>query len=199
MQEDHSCVIMRRWLDRTRIVLALLAPLSSFALALPTTAQTEREKAALDTLFEQLRSAPDPQTAQLITNQIWIYWTTPADPVLAARMRDVLALRMNADFPAVIALLDEIIAEHPTYAEAWNQRATIYFLLRDFEQSMADIEKVLELEPRHFGALAGRAVMYKEQGRDDLALKDIIAALAIHPFLAERAMFPELLEDAIDI
>ena len=56
---------------------------------------------------------------------------------------------------------------------------------------MADIDKVLEFEPRHFGALVGRAVMYKNQGKDDLALKDMLAALAIHPFLAERAMFPE--------
>lgn len=190
---------MRRWLDRFRIVLALLGPLSGLAATLPATAQTEREKAALDALFAQLRSAPDAEAAQFVTDQIWIYWTTPADPMLAARMQDVLALRMKADFPAVIALLDQIIVEHPDYAEAWNQRATVYFLLRNFEQSMADIERVLELEPRHFGALAGRAVMYKQQGRDDLALKDIIAALAIHPFLAERALFPELLEDAIDI
>jgi tetratricopeptide (TPR) repeat protein len=190
---------MRRWLDRSRIVLALLGPLSAIALIPPAAAQTERERAALDALFAQLRAAPDPAAAQRITDQIWIYWTTPVDPVLAARMQDVLALRMSADFPGVIALLDGIVAEYPDYAEAWNQRATVYFLLRNFEQSMADIEKVLQLEPRHFGALAGRAVMYKEQGRDDLALKDIIAALAIHPFLVERAMFPELLEDAIKI
>ena len=158
-------------------------------------AQTERESAVLDALFDQLRSAPDDATAQAITNQIWIYWTTPADPVLAARMKDVLELRQRADFPGVIALLDDIVTDYPTYAEAWNQRATVYYLLRNFDQSMSDIEKVLELEPRHFGALVGRAVMYKEQGKDALALKDMAAALAIHPFLVERAMFPELLED----
>lgn len=190
---------MRRWLDHISVVLALLGPLSSFAMTFPTAAQTEREQAALDALFDELRTAPDAQTAQGITDQIWIYWTTPADPVLAARMQDVLALRINADFPAVIALLDDIVAEYPGYAEAWNQRATIYYLLHNFEQSMADIDKVLELEPRHFGALVGRAVMYKEQGKNDLALKDMLAAMAIHPFLAERAMFPELLEDAIQI
>nr|WP_295887726.1 tetratricopeptide repeat protein [uncultured Devosia sp.] len=190
---------MRRWLDHISVVLALLVPPCAIAMTLPASAQTERERAALDTLFAQLRAAPDPQTAQGITDQIWIYWTTPADPILAARMQDVLALRINADFPAVIALLDDIVADHPDYAEAWNQRATIYYLLHNYEQSMADIEKVLELEPRHFGALAGRAVMYKEQGKDDLALKDILAAIAIHPFLTERAMFPELLEDAIKI
>jgi tetratricopeptide (TPR) repeat protein len=190
---------MRRWLVPFRFLLALLGPCLVCTLALPAAAQTERERAALDTLFEQLRAAPDPAAASIITDQIWIYWTTPADPMLAARMSDVLALRRQADFPAVIALLDDIIADHPDYAEAWNQRATVYYLLRNFEQSIADIEKVLQLEPRHFGALAGRAVIYKELGRDDLALKDIIAALAIHPFLAERAMFPELLEDAIAI
>jgi tetratricopeptide (TPR) repeat protein len=190
---------MRRWLDHISVIVALLGPLSTFAMIMPATAQTEREQAALDGLFAQLRAAPDPAAAQSITDQIWIYWTTPADPVLAARMQDVLALRMQADFPAVIALLDDIVAEYPDYAEAWNQRATIYYLLRDFEQSMADIDHVLELEPRHFGALAGRAVMHKEQGKDDLALKDILAAIAIHPFLTERAMFPELLHDALKI
>ena len=186
---------MRRWPARFRIVIALLGPAAACALAAPAIAQTERESAALDALFSQLRSAPDDTTAQAITNQIWIYWTTPADPVLAARMRDVLELRQRADFPAVIALLDEIVAEYPDYAEAWNQRATVHYLLRNYEQSMADIDKVLEFEPRHFGALVGRAVMQENLGNHALALRDMAAALAIHPFLVERAMFPELLDD----
>jgi tetratricopeptide (TPR) repeat protein len=186
---------MRRWLSRFRFAFALLGPLLVVAPTLPAMAQAEASDAVLDALLDQLRSAPDEATARAITNQIWVYWTTPADPVLAARMRDVLELRQRADFPAVIALLDDIVATYPDYAEAWNQRATVYYLLRNFEQSMADIEKVLEFEPRHFGALVGRAVMYKEQGQDALALKDMATALAIHPFLAERAMFPELLDD----
>ena len=188
---------MRRWLVQSRLIAAaLLGQALVFSVMVPPAmAQTERESAVLDALFDQLRSAPDDATAQAITNQIWIYWTTPADPVLAARMKDVLELRQRADFPGVIALLDDIVTDYPTYAEAWNQRATVYYLLRNFDQSMSDIEKVLELEPRHFGALVGRAVMYREQGKDALALKDMAAALAIHPFLVERAMFPELLED----
>jgi tetratricopeptide (TPR) repeat protein len=185
---------MRCWIVRNQFVLAaLLGPVIILTPAIaPATAQSERETAALDALFDQLRSAPDASTAQIITNEIWIYWTTPSDPVLAARMQDVLDLRRSADFPAVIALLDDIVADYPTYAEGWNQRATIYYMLRNYEQSLADIDKVLEFEPRHFGALVGRAVIYKNQGKDDLALADMIAALAIHPFLAERALFPEL-------
>lgn len=192
---------MRRWIARHRFVLlALWGPALAFAAATPPAfAQTEREAAALDALFAQLKAAPDEMAARAITDQIWLYWTTPADPALAARMREVLRLRQRADFPAVIAALDDIIAEYPTYAEAWNQRATIYYLLSNYDRSLADIEKVLEFEPRHFGALVGRAVIYKTQGKQALAVKDMAAALAIHPFLTERAMFPELLEDVTHI
>ena len=191
---------MRRWIARHRFVLfALLGPVLVFAAATPSTlAQSEREAAALDALFAELKAAPDEAAARTITDQIWIYWTTPADPVLATRMREVLILRRRADFPAVIAALDAIIADYPTYAEGWNQRATIYYLIGNYERSLADIEKVLEFEPRHFGALVGRAVIYKTQGKQALALKDMMAALAIHPFLAERALFPEL-DDLIRI
>lgn len=188
---------MRRWIARHRLVLtALVGPAIAFsAMTAAPVAQTERESAALDSLFAELKSAPDQEAARVITNQIWVYWTTPADPVLAARMRDVLLLRQQADFPAVIAALDDITAEYPSYAEGWNQRATIYYLLGNYERSLADIEKVLEFEPRHFGALVGRAVIHENQGEHALALRDMAAALAIHPFLAERALFPELLED----
>jgi tetratricopeptide (TPR) repeat protein len=185
---------MRRWLERHRFVLtALLVPGLAFAALIPAPmAQTERESAALDALFARLKSAPDETAARVITDQIWLYWTTPADAKLASRMRDVLVLRQQADFPAVIAELDDIIAEYPTYSEAWNQRATVYYLLGNYDNSLADIEKVLEFEPRHFGAMVGRAVIYENQGKHDLALRDMTAALAIHPFLAERALFPEL-------
>ena len=191
---------MRRWIARCRFVLlALSGPVLVFAAATPPThGQNEREAAARDKQLAQLNAPPDEAAARAITDQIWIYWTTPADPALATRMRDVLVLRQRADFPAVIAALDDIIADYPSYAEGWNQRATIYYLLGNYERSLADIEKVLEFEPRHFGALVGRAVIYKTQGKQALAVKDMAAALAIHPFLAERALFPEL-DDLIHV
>lgn len=188
---------MRRWMISHRFVLALLGPALVVTVP-PALAQTERETAALDALFAQLAAAPDAATARQLSNQIWLYWTTPSDPDLAARMQDVLMLRRQADFPAAIALLDEIVRDHPDYAEGWNQRATVYYLLRNYEQSLADIARVLALEPRHFGALVGRAAIYVNQGRRDLALEDMATALAIHPFLVERALFPEL-EDLIRI
>ena len=187
---------MRRWIISHRFVLtALLGPSLAFATLIPAPmAQTEPESAALDALFAALKSAPDETAARAITDQIWLHWTTPSDPALAARMRDVLVLRQAADFPAVIAALDDIITDHPTYAEGWNQRATVYYLLGNYERSLADIDKVLQFEPRHFGALVGRAMIYESQGDHDMALRDMTAALAIHPFLAERALFPDLVD-----
>jgi tetratricopeptide (TPR) repeat protein len=186
--------IMRRWIARYRIVLAaLLGPALAFAVFIPpATAQSESDASTLDQLFAQLRAAPNDAAAQTITNQIWVHWTTPSDPELAARMQEVLRLRRQSDLAGVIALLDRLVVEHPDYAEVWNQRATVHYQLRNYEQSLADIAKVLEFEPRHFGALVGRAVIYKNQGKNELALQDMIAALAIHPFLVERALFPEL-------
>jgi tetratricopeptide (TPR) repeat protein len=65
-------------------------------------------------------------------------------------------------------------------------------MLDNFDASLADIDKVLALEPRHFGALSGRISIYLRQGKRPQALRDMIAALAIDPYLSQKALFPEL-------
>ena len=184
---------------RYRLIFALLFAISGSAALLPVAqAQSQYASPRLDEAFATLKTAQTEQAAQAAADAIWILWLNPPDPELARRMGDVIALRQTGDFPAILALLDQLVVDYPDYAEAWNQRATVYFLLGNYERSLADIAKVLEFEPRHFGALAGRAVIYKTQGKQDLALQDMIAALAIHPFLVERALFPEL-QDMIAI
>jgi tetratricopeptide (TPR) repeat protein len=103
------------------------------------------------------------------------------------------------NLPMALGVLSGIVRDYPTYAEGWNQRATVYYLLRDYEDSLADIEKTLQYEPRHFGALSGRALIYLAQDKRGLAIRDISAALAVHPFLSEKALFPELLDDITHI
>ena len=180
-----------------RLLLAPLLVASPLYVTLPATAAealkaNTPDQTALDQLFDQLRAAPDAESARRIDQQIWTLWTTPSDPVLAARMRDVMSARRMGDPVGAIKLLDQLIADYPTYAEAWNQRATLYYAIGDFFHSIADCGVVLQLEPRHFGALSGRSMMYLAQGKRALALKDMAAALAIHPFLEERRLFPEL-------
>ena len=178
-----------------RLGRAFLALVLAFFLTVPTLADQAADNAALDKLFAQLHDAPDAATANALSNQIWALWTTPSDPDLAARMRDVMEARVMRDIQTTIKLLDALIADYPAYAEGWNQRATMYYMIGDFEASIADCAKVLELEPRHYGALSGRALMYLQQGKRSLALKDMKAALELHPFLSEKQLFPELQQD----
>jgi tetratricopeptide (TPR) repeat protein len=178
--------------------LALLLPALAL-LAGPAPADEAKDKASLDALFSELRLAPDAQTAHEIDQRIWIHWMTPSDPTLAGRMGEAMAARRLGDIPGAIVLLTRLIADYPTYAEAWNQRATMFYLINDFEASLADIDKVLQYEPRHFGALSGRALIYLQQGKRALAIKDMAAALELHPFLHERQLFPELLQDVTRI
>jgi tetratricopeptide (TPR) repeat protein len=107
-------------------------------------------------------------------------------------MREVLDAREVGDLPEAIRLLDRLVVAYPGYAEAWNQRATMHYMAGNLAASLADCARVLELEPRHFGALAGRALIYLMLGQRDLALRDITAGVAIHPFLPEQQLFPEL-------
>lgn len=181
------------------ILSRLILGLALLFAANPAFADDAADRAAIDRLFAQLRVAPDAATAQAIDAQIWTYWTTPSDPILAGRMREALTARGMGDAAGALRLLDKLIADYPDYAEGWNQRATIYYTLGNFEASIADCEKVLAIEPRHFGALSGRALMYLQLGKRALALKDMAAALAVHPFLSERRLFPELGEPMTQI
>ena len=173
---------------------ALLALLLALFLSIPVHADEASDK-LLDGLFAELHDAPDEAAARTISDRIWAIWTTPTDPVLASRMSDVLEARSMMNLDAGIALLNELVLDFPDYAEGWNQRATLHFMMGDYEASIADCGKVLELEPRHYGALSGRALMYLQQGKRSLALRDMKAALALHPFLSERQLFPELQQE----
>jgi tetratricopeptide (TPR) repeat protein len=95
------------------------------------------------------------------------------------------------DTDVALKLLDAVIKLRPDYVEAWNRRATIYYLQNDYSRSMEDIRQVLIREPRHFGALAGLGMIMQETGDDKHALDAFRKALAINPYL-ERV--PELVK-----
>lgn len=165
----------------------------------PAFADDAADRLAVDKLFAALRVAPDAETARAIDRQIWTYWTEPSDPILAGRMREALVARNTGNPAAAVRLLDKLVADYPDYAEGWNQRATLHYMMGDFDASIADCEKVLAIEPRHFGALSGRALIYLQLDKRALAIKDMAAALAVHPYLNERRLFPELGEPMTQI
>jgi tetratricopeptide (TPR) repeat protein len=182
----HAC--------RFIVLLAMLV-----AAALPAVAGEAEDRAELDRLFAQLRVAPDPVTADGLADRIWRIWSTPSDPELAARMTEAMASHASRGLTPALALLDALVADYPDYAEGWNQRATLRYLNGDYDGSLADIDRVLALEPRHFGALAGRVLILLARGDRAGALRDMATALGIHPFLNERRLFPELEDNTVRI
>lgn len=150
------------------------------------------EAESMDVLFERLRNAPDRPTAVLVENAIWMRWMQSGDEHIDAQLRDAMRRRSSYDFIGALQVLNDIIHRAPDFPEAWNQRATVYFHLQEFEKSLEDVAQALLLEPRHFGAMAGRGVIRYFQGKPVLAARNILQAAELHPYLQELNMFPEL-------
>jgi tetratricopeptide (TPR) repeat protein len=174
---------------RVLLVAVLLAA------PLPAVAANYADPAVLDALFSQLKSSDNADQAAGIIAQIWRVWFSPNVPALAAQMDKSNAAQAAGDLTGAKSILDQVVVAYPDYAEGWNQRATLEYELNDFAGSLADIAKTLELEPRHFGALSGRVLIDLKQGRRADALKDVMAALAIDPYLGEKQLFPELQQE----
>src|ERR1700759_2735980 len=137
----------------------------------------------LDFLFGALKAAPDEASAKHVEARIWAIWMqTPSDTAALLMMRAKAAMDAQQTEVA-LKLLDAVIKLRPDYTEAWNRRATLYYLQNNYTRSMADIEQVLIREPRHFGALAGLGMIMQDPGDDKRALEAFRKALAIDPYL----------------
>lgn len=140
-------------------------------------------------LFEALRTAPTERLGRFVEDQVWRYWMRQApDEASANLMRQAMERREAHDFAGAMEILDRLAERAPDWPEVWNQRATVLFLQEKHDRSLAAIERTLELEPKHFGALAGKALVFMRQGRGELAQKALRGAVEIHPWLKERHM-----------
>jgi tetratricopeptide (TPR) repeat protein len=137
----------------------------------------------LNTLFDALKIAPDEASAKAIEERIWTAWMVSGSDTCNLLMTRVKAASDDKNYDLAIKLLSAIVTIKPDYVEAWNQRATIYFLKEDFGHSLADLRQVLAREPRHFGALSGLGLILQDIGDDKHALEAYRKALAIDPHL----------------
>jgi tetratricopeptide (TPR) repeat protein len=138
---------------------------------------------SLDTLFGALKIAPDQTSAKAIEDRIWAMWMASGSDTCNLLMSRVKAAIDGKDYDLAVKLLDAIIEIKPDYVEAWNRRATVYYLMNDYGHSLADIREVLSREPRHFGALSGLGLILQEIGDDKDALEAYRKALAVDPHL----------------
>jgi tetratricopeptide (TPR) repeat protein len=145
----------------------------------------------LDFLFEALKVAPDENSAKHIENRIWAQWLASGSDTADLLMARVKTAIDAQDLDLAIKLLDSIVEIRPDYVEAWNRRATLYYMRKDYARSMADIRQVLMREPRHFGAISGLGMILQEFGDEKRALDAFRRAIAIHPHLQR---IPELIK-----
>jgi tetratricopeptide (TPR) repeat protein len=153
---------------------------------------------SLDTLFGALKIAPDQASAKAIEGRIWAVWIASGSDTCNLLMSRVKDATDDKDYDLAIKLLDAIIAIKPSYVEAWNRRATVYYLKQDYAHSIADVAEVLAREPRHFGALSGLGMMLQEIGDDKDALDAYRRALAIDPHLENVPDVVRTLTDKVE-
>ena len=168
------------------------------SLLLFSNVNAEERSNKLEKLFTQLKNTKDLPTAQIVEKKIWEIWLIhPSDARRGFRLTELLTqgtrLMNVGELSKAYDLFTKVIAVETDWAEAWNKRATVLYLMRQYESSLADIKITLALEPRHFGALSGQALNYIELKKYEKAIQSYKAAQKIYPLLdSAKKMIPEL-------
>ena len=173
----------------------LVTVMLSCLLAVVSPAHADQLDPRLDDLFRQLKSTSDARQAGVIEAQIWQAWVAHDNSEYAQLMMTGIEQMNRNALGAALATFNQLIQNVPDFAEAWNKRATLHYLMRNFEASEADIRKTLELEPFHFGALSGLGLVYLGQGRYEQARNAFNDALEVNPHMSAVRSNVEQLED----
>ena len=151
------------------------------------------EKKILNSLFDQLRDVTNPKTAELLERKIWDIWNEhPNNMELTQKLELGTELMQYGDYNYALKVFSNVLESDPKWSEAWNKRATVYFLMSQFTNSLNDIDKVLVIEPRHFGALSGQARIFIKLQEYEKAIKSIENALKFYPSFKSRELIPEI-------
>jgi len=140
-----------------------------------------RQAATLDDLFAELQRQTSGAGANRIARQIWAKWSESGSASIDLLMQWAAEAMREKKYAIAEDLLTQVTVLAPDFAEGWNRRATMYYLESDFSKSIADIERTLQLEPRHFGALSGLGVILQRTGAREKALATWYRVLAIYP------------------
>jgi tetratricopeptide (TPR) repeat protein len=144
----------------------------------------QKSKAAeLDDLFATLKTVKDKEKGKEAELAILRLWLESGSDTVDLLMGWSLKAMEQKNYALALDFLDRIVAMKPDYAEGWNKRATVHFLMEDYSKSIADIGRTLELEPRHFGALSGLGMILANIGDDKRAIEAYKRALDVDPYL----------------
>ncbi|MBI2460637.1 MAG: tetratricopeptide repeat protein [Candidatus Rokubacteria bacterium] len=143
---------------------------------------TNGDMSVVPALVEALRDE-DPGVRGLAEVALWQVWSRSGDAEVDRLLLEGIALTEARRLPEAVEKFNEVIARAPAFAEGWNRRATAYYLMREFEKSLADCEEVVRRNPHHFGALSGFGLNYIQLGQLEKALHYFERALAVNPNL----------------
>ena len=149
----------------------------------------------LNQLFFELKKNDDLKNADFLEKKIWAIWNKhPDDVKLTEKLKFGTELMYSGDYEYALTVFNNIINTDPNWSEAWNKRATLLYFMKKFEKSLADINKVLLIENRHFGALSGQAQIYIQLQKYELAIDSLRKARRIHPTIRGNDLIIELEE-----
>jgi len=163
-----------------RLACLLLAAVVVF---LPLAGHAGQKDARLNDLFAKLRSSSGGPEAQMLELSIWKIWAEAGDAATDTLMQLGMGAMQGGDLPGALSLFDAVTARAPDFAEGWNKRATIFFMMGAMEKSAEDVARVLALEPRHFGALSGLGLINTQLSKDDAAIAAFEQALKVNPHM----------------
>jgi tetratricopeptide (TPR) repeat protein len=176
----------------TRIGRRLTVLVLAVTILVPTALASQSDE-RLDPLFIRLKSTDSEAEAAALTHEIWVIWGQSKSDIVSAFMAEGVEEMSLRNYEGALAAFDKIIKTEPDFAEGWNKRATVYYLMGEYEASVRDVERTLTLEPRHFGALSGLGLIYLTVGDDLAALKAFEAALKVNPHLPAARVHVEQL------
>lgn len=168
-----------------------------FANPKPKAPEISRKEVMAD-LFERLKKAPDAESAELVAAAIDKIWMKSGSDTVDLLMSRAGRLVQEESLDLALDILDSVVEIAPDYPEAWNRRATIFFLKRDFRRSLDDLRNVLALEPRHFRAINGLGLIMQELGDKEAALKAFRQVLRVYPRLSDTRRIEEELAREVE-
>jgi len=170
-----------------KFIILFLFIFTPFAFA--ETSQTKQ----LNELFNKLSKTNTIDNADFLEKEIWSVWNEhPKSKKLTYKLELGTKLMYEGSYKYALSIFTNIIKTDPSWSEAWNKRAALLFLMKEYRKSLNDIDKVLALEPRHFGALSGRVQIFIELEEYEKAIKDLKKVKKIYPIIKSNSLIPEL-------
>jgi len=176
--------------------LATLVAVVAFMMA--TVASARQDHPKLEELFDILQTTDDPQKALGVSHLIWGLWSRSDSPTTDLMFKRGTRAMSAGNLNTALTSFTAVIELDPKFAEGWNKRATVLFMLGDYQGSLSDVYRTLELEPRHFGALSGMGMIFSELDQPQKALAAFRRALAANPHLQGTREQIKILKKKID-